>query len=317
MNLQQLRIIREAARCNYNLTEVANVLYTSQSGVSRHIKELEDELNIEIFIRQGKRLINMTEPGFELVVIAERILNEINNIRRLSTVFANNDEGSLVIATTHCQARFILPNIIKLFKTLFPQVHISINQGSSSEIASMLLAGDADIVIDNARNNNASIVTFPFYRWHCDVILPTNHPLSGNSNLTLEELSGVPLITYCKGLFPRDSIDKAFTKSGLSANVTLNVQQSDVINTYVKLGLGVGIIIDRMFDAHDDENLMRLNGSALFESHTAWIGIKRHQLKRNYIWRFIQLCNQELTLEEIKTKALSSEEKSNLIDYQI
>lgn len=317
MNLQQLRIIREAARCNYNLTEVANTLYTSQSGVSRHIKELEEELNLELFIRQGKRLINMTEPGLELVTIAERILNEINNIRRLSTSFTNKDEGLLVIATTHSQARYILPNIIKSFRSEFPQVNIIINQASSENIAEMILSGDADIGIDKQQMASHVIVTYPFYRWHYAIIAPKNHPITEQKNITLPLLNTLPLITYRQGVFPRNSIDSSFAAVGLSPNIILNVQESDVIKTYVEAGLGIGILVDRMFNSQLDSELVQIDCEHLFPSHITCIGLKRHQLQRNYIWRFIQLCNQELSIDEIKVKALSNEDKTEIVDYQI
>jgi len=314
MNLQQLRIIREAARCNYNLTEVANTLYTSQSGVSRHIKELEDELNIALFIRQGKRLINMTEPGLELVVIAERILNEISNIRRLSTSFSNNDEGSLVIATTHSQARYILPNIIKSFRDEFPLVNLIINQASSQDIVEMLLTGEADIGIDKQKMTSQSIVNYPFYRWHYAVIVPKNHPLTQQKKITLGMLNTLPLITYRQGVFPRNSIDDAFLAAGLSANIILNVQESDVIKTYVEAGLGIGILVDKLFNPKLETELVQIDGEHLFPSHVTWIGLKRHQLQRNYVWRFIQLCNTELSIDDIKANALSSEDKLDIID---
>lgn len=317
MNLQQLRIIREAARCNYNLTEVANTLYTSQSGVSRHIKELEEELNIELFIRQGKRLINMTVPGLELVTIAERILDEINNIRRLSTVFSDKEEGSLVIATSHSQSRYILPKIIQSFREFFPQVHITINQGSSQEISEMVLSGEADVAIYNQKNSLNAIVNYPFYRWHYSVITPKNHPLKDEKKLTLEKLNTYPLVTYREGIFARHDIDKAFNSVGLSPNIVLNVQESDIIKTYVELGLGVGILVNKMFDSLRDIALTQIDTEHLFSSHLTWIGVKRYQLQRNYIWRFIQLCNEELSLEEIKTRALTNENKLNIIDYQI
>lgn len=317
MNLQQLRIIREAARCNYNLTEVANSLYTSQSGVSRHIKELEDELNLALFIRQGKRLINMTEPGLELVVIAERILNEINNIRRLSTVFSNKEEGALVIATTNSQVRYVLPNVIRSFKQLFPQVHIVIHHGSSDEISEMLLSSKADIGIDHENSKNSSVATYPFYRWHYSIVTPKDHPLLLEKEISLKLLNTLPIITYSQDVFARKSIDEAFSAEGLSPNIVLNVQEADAIKTYVELGLGIGLLNNKMFDAVRDVNLQQLDAEHLFESHSTWIGLKRYKLQRNYVWRFIQLCNQELSLDDIKSHALSSDESLDIIDYQI
>lgn len=183
MNFQQLNIIRESARRNYNLTEVANSLFTSQSGVSRHIRELEEELGIEIFIRRGKRLLGMTEPGKELLVVAERILNDVNNIRRLANVFTNNDVGQLVIATTHTQARYSLPNVVKEFRAIYPQVRLVLNQGTPDDIVAMLHSGEADIGIASEQlMNDATLAAFPYYRWHHAILVPQQHPPDRRAN---------------------------------------------------------------------------------------------------------------------------------------
>ena len=190
MNFQQLRIIREAARRDYNLTEVANALYTSQSGVSRHIRELEDELGIELFIRHGKRLLGMTEPGKELLVIAERMLNDANNIRKLADTFANRENGRLHVATTHTQARYALPRVVKEFRSQFPQVQLELNQAGPEEIVRLLQSGDSDIGISSERLDQADgIVAFPYYRWHHNIVVPEHHPLTQEPELTLEKLA--------------------------------------------------------------------------------------------------------------------------------
>ncbi|MFC3396103.1 HTH-type transcriptional regulator Cbl [Brenneria rubrifaciens] len=317
MNFQQLKIIRESARCNYNLTEVANTLFTSQSGVSRHIRELEEELGIEIFIRRGKRLLGMTEPGKELLIVAERILNDASNIRRLANVFTNNDAGQLVIATTHTQARYSLPQVIKAFRSLYPQVRLVLNQGTPDEIVAMLNAGEADIGIASEQLiDDASLAAFPYYRWHHSVIVPENHPLASEPLLTLEKLNTVPLITYRQGITGRSRLDRAFQAAGMSPDITLSAQDSDVIKTYVELGLGVGIVADRCYDPVRDQGLIRLNAEHLFEANTVWLGLKKNQLQRNYTWKFIQLCNTELSLTEIKDKVFSDNDEA-AIDYQI
>ena len=187
MNFQQLKIIREAARRDYNLTEVANALYTSQSGVSRHIRELEDELGIELFIRHGKRLLGMTEPGKELLVIAERMLNDANNIRKLADSFANREHGRLHVATTHTQARYALPRVVKEFRGLFPQVQLELHQGGPDEIVRLLQSGDTDVGISSERLDHAEgIVSFPYYHWHHTIVVPREHPLTRQGPLTLE-----------------------------------------------------------------------------------------------------------------------------------
>ncbi|MEH2920050.1 HTH-type transcriptional regulator Cbl [Samsonia erythrinae] len=317
MNFQQLKIIRESARCNYNLTEVANTLFTSQSGVSRHIRELEEELGIEIFVRRGKRLLGMTEPGKELLVVAERILNDASNIRRLANVFTNNDTGQLVIATTHTQARYSLPPVIKAFRSLYPQVRLVLNQGTPDEIVAMLNSGEADIGIATEQLiNDTSLAAFPYYRWHHSVIVPEHHPLTEKSVITLEMLSEEPLITYRQGITGRSRLDRAFQAAGMTPDVTLSAQDSDVIKTYVELGLGVGIVADKSYDPVRDKGLVRLNAEHLFEANTVWLGLKKGQLQRNYAWKFIQLCNTELSLDEIKDRVFSDNDEA-VIDYQI
>lgn len=318
MNFQQLRIIRESARCNYNLTEVANTLYTSQSGVSRHIRELEDELGIEIFIRRGKRLLGMTEPGKELLVMAERILNDANHIRRLANVFSDNDAGVLVIATTHTQARYSLPSVIQSFRTQYPQVQLVLHQGTPEEIVAMLSSGEADIGIASEQlMNTTSLAAFPYYSWHHSILVPSGHPLADGGPITLDKLNTVPLITYRQGITGRSRIDRAFLAAGLSPHIAISAQDSDVIKTYVELGLGVGILADRSYDPVRDVGLVRIEAEHLFEANTVWLGLKRGQLQRNYTWQFIQLCNPELTLEEIKQRVFSESDNENVLDYQI
>ena len=276
MNFQQLRIIREAARREYNLTEVANALYTSQSGVSRHIRELEDELGIELFVRHGKRLLGMTEPGKELLVIAERMLNDANNIRKLAETFANREHGRLHVTTTHTQARYALPRVVKEFRSQFPQVQLELHQGGPDEIVRLLQAGETDIGISSERLDQADgIVAFPYYTWHHNIVVPAGHPLTQQPELTLARLAEWPIITYQSGLTGRARFDEAFAAAGLQPEILLTAQDSDVIKTYVELEMGVGILADMAFDARRDTGLVQLDGSHLFAAHTAWIGLKQ------------------------------------------
>jgi LysR family cys regulon transcriptional activator len=316
VNFQQLKIIRESARCNYNLTEVANTLYTSQSGVSRHIREFEEELGIEIFVRRGKRLLGLTEPGKQLLIIAERILNDSNNIRRIAQVFSNDETGQLTIATTHAQARYSLPRIIKEFRELHPHVHMAINQESPEQIVAMLRAGEADVGIASERLvGDESLVTFPYYRWHHAILIPRDHPLAKMTEITLETLSTFPLITYHSGVSGRSTIDAAFMAAGLTPDVVLSAQDSDVIKTYVEMGLGVGIVSEMAYDRERDRDLVSLSAEKLFKPNTVWLALKRGQLQRNFTWRFIQLCNPTLSLTEIKDRVFGNDEPT--IDYQI
>lgn len=314
MNFQQLKIIREAARQDYNLTEVANMLFTSQSGVSRHIRELEEELGIEIFIRRGKRLLGMTEPGKALLGIAERILNEASSIRRLSDLFTNEDSGVLTIATTHTQARYSLPGVIKAFREHFPDVRLELIQGTPQEIESLLHSGAADIGIASERlSTDPLMVAYPWFTWHHSLLVPDEHPLLKSDPLTLEAISQWPLITYRQGITGRSRIDDAFARRHLTPDIVLSAQDSDVIKTYVELGLGIGIVADQAIAA--GERLMRINTQHLFDNNTVWLGIRRGKLQRNYVWRFIALCNASLSFEDIKRMALEPAETA--IDYQI
>lgn len=319
MNFQQLKIIREAARCEFNLTEVANTLFTSQSGVSRHIRDLEDELGVEIFIRRGKRLLGMTEPGKALLTIAERILDEAGKVRRLADVFTNETSGILTIATTHTQARYSLPKVIKAFRQLYPNVRLELNQGSPHEIVTMLLAGEADIgIASEMLVNNSSLAAFPWFSWHHALLVPKGHELVQNQPVSLSTLSRYPLITYRQGITGRSRVDRAFQAAGLKPDIVLSAQDSDVVKTYVKLGLGVGILADQACETEENEELERLDATHLFDASTVWLGLKRGQLQRNYVWQFLELCNANLSLEEIKRQALSySNDDEPVIDFQI
>lgn len=306
MNFQQLKIIKESARCEFNLTDVANALYTSQSGVSRHIRELEDELGIDIFIRRGKRLLGLTKPGESLLLIAERILDEANKAQRLADVFTNESSGVLTIATTHTQARYSLPKIIQSFRLLYPNVRVELNQGSPQEITSLLTSGEADIGIASEQIINHPLLTaFPWFTWYHAILVPKQHPLTQLRPVTLERLSQYPLITYRQGITGRSRVDDAFQHAGLSPDIILSAQDSDVVKTYVELGLGVGILADQACQLDEKSELTRLKADHLFTANTVWLGLKRGQLQRNYVWQFIALCNANLSLEEIKQQALT------------
>lgn len=273
MNFQQLKIICEAARQDYNLTEVANILYTSQSGVSRHIRELEDELGIEIFIRRGKRFLGMTAPGKALLVIAERILNEATNIRRLADLFTDDTAGALTIATTHTLARYSLPDVIKAFRELFPEVRLELIQGTPQEIVALLQNGGADIGIASERlSNDPQLTAFPWFCWHHNLLVPPQHPLAYVVPLTLVEIAKWPLITYRQGVTGRSRIDEAFMRKGLLPDIVLSAQDSDIIKTYVALGLGIGLVAEQSSSEHEEQTLIRLDTRHLFDANTVWLG---------------------------------------------
>jgi len=304
MNLQQLRIIREAVQRNFNLTEVANALFTSQSGVSKHILDLEDELGIELFVRKGKRLTGLTEPGKELVGIVERMLIDAKNIKRLAEQFANRDEGHLTIATTHTQARYALPQVVRRFKQAYPKVHLVLHQASPAEIVALLQSGEADIGIAtealDGGNGASNFASFPFYDWHHLIVVPDGHVLTKLPTLTLEALAAHPLITYHTGYTGRPRIDATFAEAGLVPDVVMSALDADVIKTYVEVGLGVGIIASMAFDAARDLGLTSLDASHLFPPNTTRIAVRRGHYLRGYAYRFLEECSPALTAAVVK-----------------
>ena len=311
MNFQQLRIIRETVRQNFNLTEVAGALYTSQSGVSKHIRDLEGELGVELFIRRGKRLLGLTEPGKELAAIVDRILVDAANIKKLSQQYADQDEGKLTIATTHTQARYALTGVVQSFMKAFPKVHLVLHQGSPPEIADMLLSGQAEIgIATETLALTPQLATFPYYTWHHGIVVPEGHALCRAGPLTLETLAEYPIITYHDGFTGRGNIDKAFHDAGLSPDVVMSAMDTDVLKTYVGLGLGVGIIASMAFDARRDQPLRLLPADDLFPPNTTWIAVRRGSYLRRYAYRFIELCSAALDEKTIRKEAAPLSESS-------
>jgi LysR family cys regulon transcriptional activator len=309
MNFQQLRIIRETVRQNFNLTEAANALFTSQSGVSKHIKDLEDELGIELFIRRGKRLLGLTEPGKELVEIVERMLLDAKNIKRLAEQFSNRDEGSLTIATTHTQARYALPSVVTKFKAEFPKVHLILHQGSPTEIVSMLLSGEADIgIATESIEGVPQLASFPYYVWNHSVIVPRGHPLESAKPLTLEAIADHPVITYHEGFTGRAAIDKTFANAGLVPDIVMAALDADVIKTYVELGLGIGIVASGAFDPLRDGGLSLLDSAHLFASNTTRIAVRRGHYLRGYAYRFLEYCAPVLSEQTVRSAVAPGKE---------
>lgn len=303
MNFQQLRIIRETLRRNFNLTEVANALYTSQSGVSKHIKDLEDELGVELFVRRGKRLLGLTEPGKELAQIVDRILLDTANIKRLADQFAKTDRGEITIATTHTQARYALPAPIAAFRKEFPNVHLVLQQGSPREIAAMLNDGTADIgIATEALEDAAELVSFPYYSWHHGIVVPKGHPLENVKPLTLEKTAEWPIITYHEGFTGRPAIDATFAKAGLAPDIVMVALDADVIKTYVEVGLGVGIVASMAYNEERDTGLRLLDSAGLFPKTTSRIALRRSRFLRGFAYRFIELCSPELTEKTVKAR---------------
>lgn len=302
MNFQQLRIVREMMRRNFNLTEVGGALFTSQSGVSKHIRDLEDELGVELFVRRGKRVLGLTAPGKELAGIVERMLLDAGNMKNLADQYSKRDRGQLVVATTHTQARYVLPRVVTEFKESFPRVHLLLYQASPGEIVSMLLEGRADIGIateDLARIEGLS--AFPYYTWHHSVIVPAGHALASQRPLTLEAVAEFPLVTYHEGFTGRTGIDAAFAAAGIAPDIVMSALDADVIKTYVEIGLGVGIIASMAFNPDRDAGLSLLEGGHLFGRHTTQLAVRRGHYLRGFACRFMELCAPALSEAKVRT----------------
>ena len=307
MNFQQLRIIRETVRRNFNLTEAASALNTSQSGVSKHIKDLEDELGVELFVRRGKRLLGLTEPGQELVGIVERILLDTQNIKKLGEQFSNKDKGQLSVATTHTQARYALPKVVTDFKKQYPKVNLILHEASPTEIVSMLRDGQADIgIATEALEDSEELAAFPYYSWHHGVVVPAGHALESETKLTLAAVADFPIVTYQQGFTGRGRIDVAFAKAKLEPDIVMAALDADVIKTYVELGLGIGIIASMAFDREHDPHLRLLDAKHLFNINTSRIAVRRGSYLRGYAYRFIELCSATLTEKTVRSGSESA-----------
>ncbi len=301
MNFQQLRSVRETVRRGFNLTEVAQALYTSQPGVSRQIRELEEELGVQIFVRAGKRLTGLTPPGESLMPIVEKLLFEADNLRRAGLDFSTSDQGRLSIAATHSQARYALPHVVRDFRSRFPQVVLHLHQGSPQQVAQMLLSGEADIgVATEALSSHDELVTLPCYRWTHSIVVPPGHALLDiEGPLTLEQLVQHPIITYEQGFTGRAHIDEAFAREGLAPDVVLSAMDADVIKTYVELGMGVGIVASIAVDAERDRHLRLLDAGHLFEVNLTRLGLRRGAWLRGYAFHFIESFAPTLTRDVV------------------
>ena len=307
MNFQQLRSVREAARRGYNLTEVANVLFTSQPGVSRQIRELEDELGVEIFERNGKRLTGLTQPGKGILRIIERLLLEAENLRQASQDYSAEHTGTLSVATTHTQARYVLPKVVQAFRTSFPHVRIALQQSSPEHIAEWVMSGRADIgIATEGLEQFDALVSFPCYSWNHVIVVPEGHELAERQQLTLAELASYPLITYDIGFTGRSQIDDAFGKAAISPDIVLTAMDSDVIQQYVALGLGVGIVASMALAHGSASGLRALEAEHLFAPNVTRLAVRRGAYLRSYTYEFISRFASGLTRADIE-RALSSE----------
>ena len=296
MKLQQLRYICEVARQGLNLSVAAEKLFTSQPGVSKQIRLLEDELGVEIFVRHGKRIVEITPPGRDIIRVAERMLRDATNLKNVAQEFTSEQTGSLTIATTHTQARYALPPVVNRFMARYPGVRLSLRQGSPMQIAEMASSGDADLAIaTEAIELFSELVMLPCYEWNRCIVVPPQHPLLKVKPLTLEAIARYPIITYDFAFTGRSKINQAFEARGINPTVALTAIDADVIKTYVELGLGVGIVAYMAFNPDRDRQLRALDASHLFESSTTHMGIRKNTYLRGYTYGFIEMFAPRLT----------------------
>lgn len=302
MNLHQFRFVQEAVRRGLNLTETAKVLHTSQPGVSKAIIELEEELGVEIFARHGKRLKRVTEPGTHVLKSIELILREVGNLRRIGEQYSKQDSGTLSIATTHTQARYVLPQPVARLREAFPKVNVSLHQGSPDQVAQMLLDEVAEIgIATESLVNYPALITLPCYEWQHMLVMPTAHPLASKANITLQDLALEPLITYHPSFTGRTKIDQAFAATRLEPRIALEAIDSDVIKTYVRLGLGVGIVAEMAIkDDGTNSDLVAIPAGHLFGLNVARVAFKRSAYLRNFVYTFAELVSSDLKRELIE-----------------
>lgn len=290
MKLHQLRYLCEVARQGLNITSAAEALFTSQPGVSKQIQLFEEEIGLQIFQRNGKRLTGITEPGAQILALAAKVILDIDNIKRIGDEFSHVETGTLTIATTHTQARYKLPTIIKAFMTNYPLVKLNIHQGNPKQVAEQVANGDADVGIATEYINEfENLLCFPCYQWNRCVVVPHGHPLLLDGTLTLEKLATYPLVTYDFGFTGGTLVSKTFSDAGLLPNVVLTAIDADVIKTYVTLGLGVGLLANMAYDPERDANLARVDVSHLFPDSTTYLGVRKDAFLRGYMYGFIEL----------------------------
>ena len=304
MNLQQLRYVNEIVRRGLKISDAADALYTSQPNISKQIKQLEQELGIDIFVRNGKRVVAITEPGQAILDIARRMLHDAENLRQVGQEFHSQDSGHLTIATTHTQARYILPPVVKQFIRRYPKVKLGLHQGNPTQIAEQVLNGEADVAIaTESLSLYDDLVTLPCYEWHHCVVVPPRHPLLEEKRLTLAKIAQYPIVTYDFAFSGRGKINEAFEKAGIEPNIALTAIDADVIKTYVELGLGIGILAEIAFVPERDRHLRMIETRHLFKANTTRIAIRKNEYLRGYTYDFIELFAPQLT-RDVVAKAM-------------
>ena len=302
MKLQQLRFICEVARQGLSVSAAAEALFTAQPGVSNQIRLLEDELQVQIFKRNGKRLVGMTEAGELILKMSEKILNEVDNIKNVGAEFANEESGKLLIATTHTQARYALPDVIKRFTAQFPQVTLHIYQGNPMQIAEMVVSGTADIAIaTEGIQLYEDLVMMDCYAWNHCLLAPPDHPVFAELPLTLENIAKFPIVTYDFAFSGRSKISNAFNEQGLTPNIVFTAIDSDVLKTYVEVGLGIGLVAKMAYDPKRDAGLRSEDVGNLFEPNMTHIGVRKGSYLRSYMYTFIEMFAPHLTRDVVKS----------------
>jgi LysR family transcriptional regulator, cys regulon transcriptional activator len=314
MNLHQFRFVQEAVRRNLNLTETAKALFTSQPGISKAILELEGELGVDIFARHGKRLRRVTEPGQQVLKSIEVILREVGNLKRIGEEFSKQDAGTLSIATTHSQARYFLPEPVAMLRKRFPKVNISLHQGSPEQVVRMVLEEVADVgIATEALADAPELVSLPCYEWQHALVMPSGHPLAQLERISLEDLALQPLVSYHPSLSGRTRVDQAFAARKLKPNIVLEAIDADVIKTYVRLGLGVGIVAEiAVRDDPPGGDLVSRPLGHLFGQNITRVAFKRGAYLRNFVYAFAEMMSDRLSRALI-TRALSTDNQ----DYQL
>ncbi|MCW8887265.1 MAG: HTH-type transcriptional regulator CysB [Motiliproteus sp.] len=312
MKLQQLRYICEVAKHDLNVSATAQSLYTSQPGISKQIRLLEDELGVEVFARSGKHLTRVTQAGESILEIASDILRKVETIKQVAQEFSDERKGALALATTHTQARYALPRVISDFISDYPDVSLHMQQGTPVQISEMAADGTVDFAIaTEALSHFSNLTMMPCYRWNRSIVVPKDHPLAQVKKLELEELAKFPIVTYVFGFTGRSKLDDAFNNAGLKPKVVFTAVDSDVIKAYVRLGLGVGIIASMAYEPEMDGDLVSIDASHLFESSTTKIGFRRGTFLRGYMYDFIRAFAPHLT-PELVDKAVACSNRNDL-----
>jgi LysR family transcriptional regulator, cys regulon transcriptional activator len=312
MKLQQLRYIWEVAHHDLNVSATAQSLFTSQPGISKQIRLLEDELGVEVFARSGKHLTQVTPAGKAILEAAGEVLRTVESIKQVAQEYSNEKKGSLSVATTHTQARYALPGVISKFIDRYPDVSLHMHQGTPMQISELAADGGVDFAIaTEALSLFSDLVMMPCYRWNRCVLVPKDHPLTQVSRLTLEDVAAHPIVTYVFGFTGRSRLDEAFTEKGLQPRVVFTAADADVIKTYVRLGLGIGIVAHMAYDKEIDSDLVALDGSHLFASSVTKIGCRRGTFLRGYMYDFIEDFAPHLT-RDVVNEAFTRQSKVEL-----